>query len=118
MIETSGEALPGPALEGHVTIERYTPEEVRILVETPKPAVLILLDASERGWTATLENGVEVPIARANALVRAAVVPAGTHTITFRYETPFLRIGAMASLAGCLICIGFIVCERWRTRPN
>jgi len=118
VIETSGEALPGPALEGHVTIERYTPEEVRILVETPKPAVLILLDASERGWTATLENGVEVPIARANALVRAAVVPAGTHTITFRYETPFLRIGAMASLAGCLICIGFIVCERWRTRPN
>jgi hypothetical protein len=118
VIETTDSTLLGPAFSGSAMIERYEPEEVLVHVETPQPAVLILLDAFDKGWTAMLETGAEMPILRANVLVRAVVVPAGTHTITFRYETPFLRIGAMASLAGCLICIGFVVRERWRTRPN
>jgi hypothetical protein len=118
VIEPADTTLPGPTAGGSAAIERYAPEEVQVRVETSQSAVLILLDAFDKGWTSTLESGAELPILRANALVRAVVVPAGTHTITFRYETPFLRIGAMASLAGCLICIGFVVRERWRTRPN
>ena len=97
-------------------IERYAPEEVRVRVETPQPAVLILLDAFDQGWTATLENGAEMPILRANVLVRAVVVPAGVHTVSFRYETPQLRAGAAASLTGTLICLGLIVHGRWRRR--
>ena len=97
-------------------IERYAPEEVRVRVETPQPAVLILLDSFDKGWTAKVENGVEIPIMRANALVRAVVMPTGVHTVTFRYETPLLRVGAAASLAGTLLCLGMIVYGRWRRR--
>ncbi len=118
VIETSDEALSGPASEGHTTIERYAPEEVRVRVETPTPAVLVLLDAFERGWTATLENGVDVPIWRANALVRSVAVPAGIHAVTFRYETPLLRAGAAVSLAGVVFCLGLIAHARWRTRQS
>ena len=55
-----------------------------------------------------LEDGAELPILRANALVRAVVVPAGTHLVTFSYRTPLLRIGAWATLAGIIVCLGFL----------
>jgi len=114
VIETTGVTLPGPALGGSAVIQRYEPETVQVRVETLRPAVLILLDAFDQGWTAAIESGAEMPILRANVLVRAVVVPAGIHTVTFRYETPLLRAGAVASLAGILICLGLIVHARRR----
>ena len=118
VIEAPEETLPGPAMEGVAQIERYEPEEVRVRVETPQPAALILLDAFDQGWTAKLESGLVLPIMRANALARAVVVPAGVHTITFQYETPLLRAGAAASLVGMLLCLGMIVHASWRRRSN
>jgi len=116
VIETSDPTLPGPAGDGRTTIDHYTPENVRVRVESPKPAVLVLLDAFDNGWTARLENGTELPILRANALVRAVVVPSGAHVVTFSYRTPLLRAGAAASLAGCLLCLGLISHAWWRRR--
>jgi hypothetical protein len=118
VIETADPQLPGPALEGTATIERYAPEEVRVRVETAQPAVLILLDSFDRGWTAALENGTTFPIMRANALVRAVVVPAGGHVVTFRYTTPLLRAGAALSLAGTAICLAMIAHSWRRARHN
>jgi hypothetical protein len=105
VIETPEPTQPGPAADGSVEMERYAPEEVRVRVQTPQPAVLILLDAHAPGWRAMLEDGREVPIRKANALARAVVVPAGNHVVAFQYETPLLRAGAGATLAGCLLCL-------------
>jgi len=116
VIETKDEALPGRVQDATVIIEHYGFEEVRIRVETPRPAVLILVDAFEKGWRAVLETGEEIPILRANALVRAVVVPSGTHVVTFSYRTPLLKAGAAASLAGCLLCLGLITHAWWRHR--
>jgi hypothetical protein len=118
VIETSAVTLPGPARAGTALIERYEPETVRVRVESPQPAVLILLDAFDQGWTATLESGLVLPIMRANALVRAVVVPVGNHMVTFRYETPLLRLGAAASLAGMLICLAMITHARRPTHTH
>ena len=118
VIEAPEAALPGPATGGFAMIERYAPEEVRVRVATPQPAVLILLDSFDKGWKATLDNGVGLPIMRANALVRAVAVPAGSHVVTFRYETPLLRAGAVFSLAGVVLCLGLIAHARWRTRTS
>lgn len=115
VIEAPDATLPGPALAGRALIARYEPEVVRVRVETPQPAVLILLDAFDKGWTATIETGDELPILRANAQVRAVVVPAGAHVVTFRYETPLLRAGAAASLAGALLCLG-LMGQAWRQK--
>ncbi|HEV8523813.1 MAG TPA: YfhO family protein, partial [Terriglobales bacterium] len=116
VIESPSLTLPGPSTGGLATIERYAPETVQVRVETPQPAVLILLDAFDQGWAATLESGLELPILRANALVRAVVVPAGTHLVTFSYQTPLLKAGAAASLVGCLLCTGLITHAWWRHR--
>jgi hypothetical protein len=118
VIETSVATLPGPAGGGRAVIERYGPEDVRVRVEAPQPAVLVLLDAFDKGWSATLENGAELPILRANVLVRAVAVPTGTHVVTFRYETPLLRAGAAVSLAGVLLCLALVAHARRRPRQN
>ena len=76
---------------------------------------MILLDAFNAGWRATLENGEVVPILRANGMVRAVVEPAGNHVVTFTYETPLLKVGAAASLAGFVIGLGLIMYRRGRT---
>ena len=116
VIETSDATLPGPARAGTAAIERYRPEDVQVRVDTPQPAVLVLLDSFDQGWTATLESGHKLPILRANALFRAVVVPAGNHLVTFRYETPLLRAGALASLAGVAICLVMMVRARRQAR--
>ena len=112
----AAETLLQRSQDGTAIIEHYGFEEVRIRVETPQPAVLILLDAFEKGWKAFLDTGAEIPILRANAVARAVVIPAGSHVVTFRYETPFLPIGATASCVGVLLCLGLIAHARWRIR--
>ena len=116
VIETTDSILPGPAPNGTATIGRYRPEEVRVRVDTPQPALLVLLDAFDDGWRATLDNGSEIPIMRANTLVRAVAMPTGHHVVTFSYRTPLLEVGAWASLAGVLLCTGLLAQTRRRTR--
>ena len=116
VIEARGQPLPGPAVEGAAIIARYKPEEVQVRVTTPQPAVLVLLDAFDKGWTATLDGGTDLPIMRTNALVRAVVVPSGAHVVTFAYQTPLLKAGAWASLAGLAICLGLLADARRETR--
>src|SRR6185436_20104029 len=60
VIEAPDAMLPGPALGGEATIERYAPEEVRVRVRALAAAVLVLLDAFDPGWTAQLEDGTRL----------------------------------------------------------
>ncbi len=108
LVEIQDGALPAPDRDGQVVIETYAPEEVRVQVKTRTAALLVVLDAFEDGWQASLESGEALPIRRANALVRAVTVPAGTHLVTFTYRTPLLVLGAWLSLAGALACAGLI----------
>lgn len=109
VVESYDADLPGPARGGHAAIERYAPEQVIVRVSSPQPAVLVLLDAFEPGWTARLDEATELPILRANGLVRAVVVPDGDHRVTFTYRAPLLVLGAWLSLAGVLVCAGLLV---------
>lgn len=111
----SGGALPGPAAAGEAVVERYEPERVVIRTETPAPAVLVLADAFDPGWRATLETGSELAVLRANLLMRAVAVPAGSHRVTFSYRTPFLKAGAAASTAGLVISLALLG-TAWRRR--
>jgi hypothetical protein len=107
VIETP-DALPGPAAAGRADIERYEPEQVRIHTETTAPAVLVLVDAFAPGWRATLGTGTELPVLRANILMRAVVVPAGNHVVTFSYRTPLLAAGLAATATGILLALAMI----------
>ena len=118
VIESSGAALPGPSPGGQAVLERYAPERVVVRTETPTQAVLVLVDAFAPGWRAVLETGDELPVLRANSLMRAVVVPAGHQRVTFSYRTPFLKAGAIASAAGIVLSFAVLAIARRRRREH
>lgn len=70
------------------------------------------------GWKAYVD-GKETPYFRANYILRAMVVPAGNHTIEFKFHPATYYTGEKVSLAGSLLLLlavaGFII---YRYRKN
>jgi hypothetical protein len=117
-IESSGVVLP-EGKEGRARIVEYQPENVRVAVETPEAAVLVLADAFEPGWTARTDGGQALELFRANGLVRAVVVPPGRYEVNFHYETPWLRLGAgLSGLGSLVILLLFMVTRRQSNVSN
>lgn len=89
-------------------ITRYDPTQVDIDVKTPDPAWLVLTDSFTSEWH-TFIDGSEAPQYIANTVFRAAQVPAGSHTVSFRYISPaiqqskWLTIIGLIATAACLL---------------
>jgi hypothetical protein len=93
-------------------ITRYEPRRVEIEVDAPWPGWLVLTDVAYPGWRA-LVDGLEVPIATADALFRAVRIPAaGVHDVTFLYTPWSARLGVGLSLLGMGICAWLWTRER------
>ena len=76
----------------------YAPERVRIETTLNRAGFLVLADAYAPGWTACdAASGKELPILRTNRVMRGVWLPAGTHTIEFRYQPQSFRWGALIS---------------------
>jgi uncharacterized membrane protein YfhO len=71
----------------------------------------VLADTHFPGWKAKAD-GKKVPIVRTQHLLRGVVVPAGTHTIEFRYQPWSWRVGWIATLLSAVTLLGVA----WRTR--
>ena len=112
VIEGGPGVMPEAGNQGRAEILDYRPEHVLINVETSQPAFLILLDSFGPGWEARIVGGDELPIYRANGIVRGVQVPAGHSEVVFSYETPLLRVGAALSLLG--LCVSAVLLAgRW-----
>lgn len=99
--EGSGES-PGRARVISQEVNR-----VWVEAELDRPGVLLLNDSYRPGWRAYL-RGEEVPVYRANYLMRAILLERGSHLVEFRYRPASFAIGAAVSLAALLaLGIGF-----------
>ena len=88
----------GPRAEPRAaSIERYTANEVVINVDATAPGYLVLSDSWSPGWTASVDD-LPTEVLRANVAFRAVPVPAGNHTVRFRFWPPGLSEGATISL--------------------
>jgi len=74
----------------------YGPEQVVISTTLSAPGYLVLSDTWYPGWRATVD-GVESPIERANYMLRAVAVPAGTHRVVFTYQPTHWDVGWLIS---------------------
>lgn len=86
-------------LTGQAHITRYEPTRVEVEVTTNREAVLVLADTWTPQWQ-TFVDDAPSPQLKANSLFRTAIVPAGTHTVSFRYYSPATEQAKILTLVG------------------
>jgi hypothetical protein len=114
----TGTGTPARAA-GSARLDVYQPEHVVISVTDARPGLLVLDDNQLPGWTATLD-GRPVPVHTTDYLFRGVAVPAGRHTVQFRYQPASWKIGwliSLAALAVLLLTAGLGWRARRRSRP-
>lgn len=84
-----------------VTIVDRSPDAITLQAELGAPGLVVLSEIWDPDWTVEID-GKRADLLRANSLLRAVAVPAGTHTITLRYESTTLLASAAISGAGWL----------------
>jgi hypothetical protein len=103
----------GSAARGTARILSEVPEEVVVEVLSETAGYLVLADAFDPGWSATID-GLDAPIRPAYVNFRAVYVAgAGRHRVIFRYEPAGWRIGLSLTIAG-LFLTGLMLAIPWR----
>ena len=100
---TTPSAGPGTA---RITEERS--DRIVLEADLREPAYVVLADAHDPGWQATLD-GVTVPVLRANLAFRAVRTPAGQHRIEMVYRPRALIVGMAFSAIAVVAALGLLV---------
>jgi hypothetical protein len=101
-----------PAVPGKVELVKYGPNNVVLNCTTAQDAFLYASEAFYPGWRAYVD-GQRTEILRANLAFRAVKVPAGEHTILFRYVPVSFYAGLVLTAIG-FILFGFLIVRRRR----
>ncbi len=97
---------------GTARITLYAADEVTVEVDADDPSWLLLSDQYYPGWVATVD-GEPAPILRAYLALRLVPVPAGRHTIAFRFRPPILRVALGLCAVGLLgLCVVALTARR------
>jgi hypothetical protein len=94
--------------EAEVRFDRDDPDEVVLSVRADAPATVVLTDAWAPGWSVAVDGGSPRPAALAAQAFRAVDIPAGRHTVRWRFSTPGRRLGEALSIVGLVLGVGAI----------
>jgi Bacterial membrane protein YfhO len=97
---------------GSARIDELERERVVVRTSAAHPALLVLTDPWYPGWKATVD-GKSAPIHRVDYLLRGVQVPAGAHSVEFRYQPASWRAGWIVSLLA-LLGLGSTALVGWR----
>jgi len=90
-------------------LEKYEANEIHYKSDSHIPQLALFSEMYyPHGWTA-LVDGKAYEIIRANYVLRALVLPEGTHDIVFTFEPEVVQKGAWFSLVGYLAFIALII---------
>lgn len=90
---------------GAVSSTDYAPKRVQLKSQASTPTVLLLNDKYDPDWKVSVDGKPET-LLRCNFIMRGVFLPAGEHTIEFRFEPPLT--GLYVSLAA--IAVGLVLC--------
>lgn len=116
----------GRSASGHVEVLRMEAERMAFRVESPTAGLLVVHDSFYPGWVARMD-GRPAPLLRANYLMKAVPVAAGSHTVEIVYRSvPFERgllitsvslgvalVGLLAASGSWILDVGF-----WTNRSH
>lgn len=95
---TAGDEIPGAA-----SVTSFAAGVYEISTQSASNGYLVLTEAWFPGWEASID-GVPVGILRANHFVQAVPLPAGRHTVSFRYHST--RLGAGLGISAAVAAAG------------
>lgn len=104
-------ALQTPSLTNldiHEMGGSFATDRITGQIEADSPQILCLQIPCTAGWTAYLD-GNHVELLQADTMFSAILLPAGSHDIELRYQTPGLRFGTFLSLGTIVLLILFLV---------
>lgn len=84
-----------------LVVKRQSCNEVDIEVNAAVDSILVFTDTFYPGWQATVD-GFDKEIMRANYLFRAVALPAGSHSVSFKYSPKSFRLGVFLSAFAAL----------------
>jgi hypothetical protein len=106
-----------------IALKSYHPNKIEYISRLSAPRIAVFSEVIYKpniDWTSTID-GKEHPHFRANYILRAMLVPAGEHTITFTFKpraySRFTMVSATASGIVVLL-IGFGAYRTFRNRKN
>lgn len=105
----------GGGLAGIAGCKRLAPGRMEIQTQSARDGYLVLSEIFYPGWKATID-GKPVELERADGLITALPLPAGTHTVMYEYDPISFKIGAAGTAFTWLAAatIGFIDFRRRR----
>lgn len=108
-----------------ILLTEYKPNHLTYKSETSKEQLAVFSEIYyDKGWNAYID-GKSAPYFRANYVLRAMIVPAGAHTIEFKFEPTVYAIGEKISYASSILLVllalgslGFVVMQKSKTSPK
>ncbi|MCM1150896.1 MAG: YfhO family protein [Alistipes sp.] len=106
-------------MAGEITLTEYRPNYLKYEYAAPAEAVAVFSEIYyDKGWTAYVD-GEEAPYFRADYVLRAMRLPAGNHTVEWRFRAPGWKwtegitlAASLAILAGALAALVLRLRER------
>ncbi|MDI6740267.1 MAG: hypothetical protein QME74_07875 [Candidatus Edwardsbacteria bacterium] len=102
------QSLPGfppqPKLAGSAEVTRYAPNQVTVAVNAGTPSLLVMSDNHFPAWKAFVD-GQPAECYRADYTFRAVAVPAGAHTVEFKFQSGVYNMGKAISLVSLFLTL-------------
>lgn len=88
-----------------ITLTKYRPDHLVYEYSSPNDALAVFSEIwYDKGWKAYV-NGQELPIIRANYVLRALQLPGGNHEVEFKFEPVSYHRGETISLIASIILV-------------
>jgi len=88
-----------------IKLTEYAPNHLKYTSQTNKEQLAVFSEIYYAdGWNAYID-GAKAPYFRANYILRAMIVPAGKHTIEFKFEPTVYKTGEMISYASSITLV-------------
>ncbi len=87
-----------------VWVDKYSSAQVAIKSDQICAGWLVLSDSYFPGWMAQVDD-VDAQLFKADYNFRAVFVPAGAHTVRFKYSPLSFRVGIIASWLGAMVLV-------------
>lgn len=108
----------GQAGSAEIKLVSYHPDTLKYESTSPNDAFAVFSEVFyDKGWKAYID-GSEVPIIRADYLLRALQVPGGNHTIEFIFAPASMRISNIVSLVASIILVFGLFTVAWVHQRN